>query len=130
MQVAEKYEAGSFGGKAGEGNKSEGQKCYALGSSDDSLVYLPLPEVLMSLGRLERRGFRVMALTCDGLSANRRLFLLHHQTNSPASSHWVLNPYSDDGRNLFFIYDPPHLIKTVRNAWDNSKRRLWVSAVS
>lgn len=80
-----------------------------------------------AVGRLERCGFRVMAITCDGLSAKRRLFLLHHQTKSPDTNHWVLNPYSDDGRKMFFISDPPHLIKTVRNAWANSKRKLWVS---
>ena len=27
-----------------------------------------------AVGRLERIGFKVFGLTCDGLSANRRLF--------------------------------------------------------
>jgi len=38
----------------------------------------------------------------------------------------VKNPYANDGRDLYFICDPPHLIKSVRNAWANSKRLLWV----
>lgn len=29
-------------------------------------------------------------------------------------------------RYVYFIVDPPHLLKTVRNAWANNKRRLWV----
>lgn len=37
-------------------------------------MYVPFWE---AVGRLERCGFRVMALVCDGLAANRRLFRLH-----------------------------------------------------
>ncbi len=66
---------------------------------------------------LERCGFKVLACTCDGLSSNRRFMKLHHMKGYV--SHKVLNPYSADGRFLFFISDPPHLIKTVRNCWAN-----------
>ena len=38
----------------------------------------------------------------------------------------VHNPHSRDGRYIYFFSDPPHLIKTVRNAWMNKKRPLWV----
>ncbi len=31
-----------------------------------------------AVGRLEQVGFKVMALVCDGLAANRRLFKLHN----------------------------------------------------
>ena len=27
---------------------------------------------------------------------------------------------------MFFVSDPPHLIKTVRNCWASKKRDLWV----
>lgn len=42
------------------------------------------------------------------------------------------NPYSSDGRDIYFIPDVPHLIKTTRNCWSNSfghsnSRTLWVS---
>ncbi len=76
--------------------------------------------------RLERCGFRVLACTCDGLSANRRFMKLHHHSNE-TSLHKVVNPYSADKRHLFFVSDPPHLIKTVRNCWSNQKRCMWVS---
>ena len=78
-----------------------------------------------AVARLELCGFKVIALTCDGLAANRRLFKLHE----PASQDMVYkvgNPYATDGRSIFFLSDPPHLIKTVRNSWANKKRQLWV----
>lgn len=79
-----------------------------------------------TVGRLECCGFKVLALTCDGLAANRRLFALHHPDNCEFV-YKVVNPYASDGRYLYFLSDPPHLIKTVRNAWCNSSRNLWVS---
>ena len=81
-----------------------------------------------AVARLELCGFRVMALVCDGLAANRKLFRLHKPvTAAPTEiTYKVKNPFADDGRDLYFICDPPHLIKCVRNAWANSKRLLWV----
>lgn len=73
-----------------------------------------------AVGRLERCGFSVMALICDGLAANRRPFRLHNPGAKPGQVYKVQNPYSED-RDLYFISDPPHLMKTVRNAWSNSK---------
>lgn len=73
--------------------------------------------------RLERCGFDVIGCTCDGLSVNRRFFRLH---GTGQMVHKVVNPYSEDGRPLFFFSDPPHLIKTVRNCWSSTKRLLWV----
>lgn len=74
--------------------------------------------------RLERCGFYVLACTCDGLSVNRRFFKLH---GSGVGVFKVANPYSSEKRYMFFISDPPHLIKTVRNSWASNKRTMWVS---
>ena len=73
-----------------------------------------------AVGRLERCEFRVMGLVCDGLAANRRLFSLH------GGSHKTLNPFTHEDRYIYFFSDPPHLLKTVRNAWCNPKRPLLV----
>ena len=73
--------------------------------------------------RLERCEFRVLACTCDGLSVNRNFFKLHGDNNAV---HKVLNPYANDGRFIFFLSDPPHLIKTTRNCWASKKRLMWV----
>ena len=81
-----------------------------------------------AVGRLERCGFYVLALVCDGLAANRRLFRLHNPQASPEDVYKVPNPYSKDNRFIYFLSDPPHLLKTTRNAWCNEKRRLWVRA--
>ena len=79
----------------------------------------------VAVGRLERCGFRVMALVSDGLAANRCLFRLHGTSRSELV-YKVSNPYSEN-RDLYFVSDPPHLIKMVRNAWFNKKRHLLVS---
>jgi len=87
---------------------------------------------------LEAAGFKVVSLTADKGSCNPKFFRLHHQAAGAAISdiiYKVPNPYSSDGRNIYFISDVPHLIKTVRNAWSNSfghshARALWVSKSS
>ena len=81
-----------------------------------------------TVGRLERYGFRVMGLTCDGLAANRQLFRLHAPRGSTELVHKVTNPHSSDGRDFLFFSDPPHLLKTIRNCLANKNRHLWVSS--
>lgn len=80
-----------------------------------------------TVGRLERYGFRVMGLTCDGLAANRQLFRLHAPRGNTELVHKATNPHSSDGRYFFFFSDPPHLLKTIRNCLANKNRHLWVS---
>lgn len=48
-----------------------------------------------AVGRLEQCGFRVMALVCDGLAANRRLFRLHDPKARPGDVYKVVNPYCE-----------------------------------
>ena len=93
--------------------------CTALAGHQ---MYQPFWE---AVGRLELCGFKVVGLTCDGLAANRSLFKLHDLT-AKTVVHKVPNPHAKDGRQLYFFVDPPHLLKTVRNAWANPKRQLWV----
>ena len=45
--------------------------------------------------------------------------------------HKIINPYSDEGRHIYFMSDVPHLLKTTRNNWSHSfshgnTRNLWV----
>jgi hypothetical protein len=68
--------------------------------------------------------FKVMGLVCDGLTTNRRFFKLHDTNNELVFS--VANPYTNEKRKFYFFSDPPHLMKTVRNAWENKKRHLQV----
>ena len=56
-----------------------------------------------TVGRLERYGFKVMGLTCDGLAANRQLFRLHAPKGSMELVHKVANPHAIEGRDFFFF---------------------------
>ena len=82
---------------------------------------------------LELAGFKVLSLTGDKASPNRKFFRMHRlgTTQKSGITYKIRNPYSIEERDIYFISDVPHLIKTVRNCWSNSfghnhKRALWV----
>lgn len=70
--------------------------------------------------------FKVLGATFDGASVNRRLVKLH-DTSRNSFTYKVRNIHAPDTRDLYFISDPPHLIKTTRNCWSSKCRTLWVS---
>ena len=80
-----------------------------------------------AIARFERQGFNVLAVTCNGASANRRLWKLH--ADNDEMIYKIPNIYAAKGcRDLYLLSDPPRLLKTIRNSWcNNSKRSLWVS---
>ena len=47
-------------------------------------------------------------------------------TTKPSMIYKVDNPYTDEKRPFYFISDPPHLMKTVRNCWASKYRHMWV----
>ena len=59
----------------------------------------------------------------DGCSVNRRFVKLHEGSDDLV--YRVHNPYAENKRFLYFISDPPHLLKTLLNCL--IKRSLWVS---
>ena len=80
---------------------------------------------------LERTGFKVVALTGDGVSYNRKLFDMHGSTGGCELVNKVKNCCADEERYKYFLSDVPHLLKTVRNCFANSfahsrYRQLWV----
>lgn len=84
------------------------------------------------ISHLETIGFKVLALTADGASCNRKFFRMHRQKRETCFPHKTANIYADEDRPIFFFSDPPHLMKTTRNCWANSfghshTRNLWVS---
>ena len=94
----------------------------ACGKMTGDLIFDPMWE---AIARLERIGFFVLALCCDGASSNRRLWKLH--SDSKELVYRVPNIFASEGKRfVYFISDPPHLIKTIRNSWYNKNRRLWV----
>ena len=91
------------------------------------------PLVWEVIRNLETVGFKVISLTGDKGSCNPKFFRLHKKVSESESevTYKVPNPYSTEKRDIYFISDVPHLIKTVRNCWSNSfchnqARALWV----
>ena len=87
------------------------------------------PLVWEAVQQLEYCGFGVIAFCCDGASPNRAFYKMHGKRREFV--YRTPNPFTDD-RNIYFICDVPHLIKTTRNCWSNSfahkhSRPLWVS---
>uniref|UniRef100_A0A7M6DPD0 Uncharacterized protein n=1 Tax=Clytia hemisphaerica TaxID=252671 RepID=A0A7M6DPD0_9CNID len=72
---------------------------------------------------LEGIGLKVRAMTADGASPNRKFFNLHRMSEEDntinGSVYWAKNPW-DWERNIYFVCDPPHLVKTTRNNLENS----------
>ena len=77
--------------------------------------------------RLTRNNFHILAVTCDGAACNRSLFKLH--STKRGLVYKTLNVFSANKEWIYFIADPPHLLKTTRNCLASSKRNLWVSRV-
>lgn len=76
-----------------------------------------------AIHRLTRLGLVVVAITCDGASNNRKMFDMHGLTNG--LPYKTINVYDSKKQNIYFICDPPHLIKTIRNCF--ARGHLWVS---
>lgn len=87
------------------------------------LLFQPFWEAVR---RIEFLGLKVVAVTADGASSNRRFFRLH-SLSTTAISHCIINPYAAEERKIYIFSDPPHLQKTARNALQSPKRNLWVS---
>ena len=83
---------------------------------------IQLPIVDEAVYRLELGGLKIISITADGASPNKKMFKLYScQRDKLSVPYKTRNPYSPDGKRwLFFFVDPPHLIKTTRNCWANS----------
>ena len=85
---------------------------FPCASVTGDLLFQPFWEAVR---RLELLGLKVLAATADGGSSNRRFFkILEGKT-----THCVCNPYTSEDRMIYLFSDPPHLLKTVRNALAN-----------
>ena len=75
--------------------------------------------------RLEKMGFHVLAITCDGASTNRQFWKLH---SNDTFVNKIQNVYSPD-RYIYLFSDPPRILKIVRNSLCNKRRHLWVRLI-
>ena len=93
---------------------------YAHFASRGATGDILFPLVWEAIHRLESSEIKVLCVTADGASANRKFFRMHHDPNDPTSLYKTKNHYAPDGRSIYFVADPPHLIKTIRNCWSHS----------
>ena len=73
----------------------------------------------------------VLFITSDGASPNRRFIRLHGGAER-ACIYKTENIFAEEKRPIYFISDPPHLLKTARNNFSNSyshnkTKKLWKS---
>lgn len=94
---------------------------YAHFGTQGITAEILFPIVWEAVRLLESSGLKVLCITADGASPNRKFFRMHRSGSDPSSiTYKTRNPYAKDNRWLFFIADPPHLMKTVRNCWSHS----------
>ncbi|KAK3910721.1 Transposable element P transposase [Frankliniella fusca] len=74
------------------------------------------------IGALERSGIAVIAFVSDGCSINRA-FIKKHKPATVHPSGVIFDTWNKCARDrkLFFISDVPHLLKTTRNCFLNSR---------
>ena len=84
------------------------------GISADALY----PIVWEAVNRLELSGLNIIAFCCHGASPNRKFYKMHRDSRKELV-YKTPNPYCNE-RDIFFICDVPHLLKTTRNCWSNS----------
>ena len=77
------------------------------------------PIVWEAIRLLEADGVKLLCVTADVASPNRKIFKMY-QTPDLSVPHKAKNFYAKDERWVFFISDLPHLIETARNCWSHS----------
>lgn len=104
---------------------------YATTNVTGSELYQTTLEVIRAVKLL---GLKVICLTSDGAAANRKFYeILGGRVESSLSPPFFsISPY--EGGRLYFFCDPPHLLKTIRNNFENSNwnrrtRNLVVSLI-
>ena len=75
------------------------------------------PIVWEVIEQLESIDLKVICVTSDGASPNRKFYKLN---NNGKFTYKTSNPYAEDERDVFFFSDPPHLVKTARNCLSHS----------
>ncbi len=75
------------------------------------------PIVWEGIRLLETYGLKVLCVTCDGASPNRKFFGMQKRSSDHTLCYKTCNVYTDEERSVYFLSDPPHLMKTTRNCW-------------
>ena len=97
---------------------------FAISGASASQMF---PLLWKAISICELNSLKVLAVTCDGASPNRKLFKMHFpMTNEDDMNpdvdvtYKTINLFSKEKRFISFISDVPHLIRTARNCLSNS----------
>lgn len=93
---------------------------YAHFGSADLTGDVLFPIVWEVVQQIEGLGLKVISIVADGASQNRKFFRMHGSSDSSDLVYKTLNVYAAEKRWIYFMSDPPHLIKTTRNCLANS----------
>ena len=83
-----------------------------VGATSDQLYWI----VMESLEYLSLEGLNVRGIVSDGAAPNRGLYKI--LTHGSLDEYYFLNPVT--GKKVVVFSDVPHLIKTIRNNFENS----------
>ena len=84
------------------------------------------PIVWKAIGHLQQYGFHVLGLACGSLSANLQLFSRH----APKRTKKIVQKTSNSSylKYLsFFLSNPPHFLKTIRDCFANKNCHMRVN---
>ncbi len=73
------------------------------------------PIVWEAIRLLETAELKVLSVVCDGASPNRIIPRMHKLSNESSLCYKSRNEYSNDERFVYFISNPPHLMKPRQN---------------
>ena len=92
---------------------------YAHFATESATADILYPIIWEAVRQVESIGLKVICITADGASPNRRFFR-KHRNGGLSPTYKTKNPYAEDDRYIYFVSDPPHLIKTTRNCLSHS----------
>ena len=93
---------------------------YAHFASETVTGDLLFPIVWKAVEYIEAIGLKIICITADGASPNRKLFRMHRKAGDKGIVYKTPNVFAKEERSVYFISDPPHLIKTSRNCFSHS----------
>ncbi len=88
---------------------------YAHFASENATGDLLFPIVWKAIEHIEVIGLKVICVTADGAASNRKFFRMHRKIGDKEVVYKTPNVFAKEERSVYFVSDPPHLIKTTRN---------------
>ncbi|KAK3932248.1 Transposable element P transposase [Frankliniella fusca] len=92
----------------------------AVYSTDDLTAFQLYTRAWDVIYSVEEAGAKVLTAIFDGASVNRKFINMHVNAGSTNFVHVAENTAASESRPLYFMLDPPHILKTFRNCFANS----------